>query len=79
MSVSIYAFSSWIGLWNRLVTPLIDDREGMDVGGEGKSADEENGGREWFPWRLWQLMEGRKLVCDCVLYYVLSKNKKGSE
>ena len=35
-------------MWNLLVTPLIDDREGMDVGGEGTSAKEENGGREWF-------------------------------
>ena len=33
---------------NRLVTPPIDDREGMNGGGEGTSAKEENGGREWF-------------------------------
>ena len=48
MSVSIYSFSSWIEMWNRLVTPPIDDREGMDGGGEGTSAKEENEGREWF-------------------------------
>ena len=35
-------------MWNRLVTPPIDDREGMDGGGEGTSAKEENEGREWF-------------------------------
>ena len=34
--------------WNRLVTLQIDDREGMDGGGEGTSAKEDNGGREWF-------------------------------
>ena len=34
-------------MWNRLVTLPIDDREGMDGGGEGTSAKEENGGREW--------------------------------
>ena len=48
MSVSLYAFSSWIGIWNRLVTPPIDDREGMGGGGEGTSGKEDNGGREWF-------------------------------
>ena len=47
LSVSIYVFSSWIGMWNRLVTPSIDDREGINRGGEGTSAKEENGGREW--------------------------------
>ena len=35
-------------MWNRLVTPPIYDREVMDGGGEGTSAKEENGGREWF-------------------------------
>ena len=35
-------------MWNRLVTPLINDREVMERGGEGTSAKEENGGREWF-------------------------------
>ena len=35
-------------MWNRLVTPPIDDREGMDGGGDSTSAKEENGGREWF-------------------------------
>ena len=35
-------------MWNRLVTPPIDDGEGTDRGGEGTSAKEENGGREWF-------------------------------
>ena len=34
-------------MWNRIFTPPIDDREGMDRGGEGTSAKEENGGREW--------------------------------
>ena len=34
-------------MFNRLVTPPIDDREGTDGGGEGTSAKEENGGREW--------------------------------
>ena len=34
-------------MWNRLVTPSIDDREGMDEGDEGTRANEENGGREW--------------------------------
>ena len=29
-------------MWNRLVTPPIDDREGMDGGGEGTSAKEKN-------------------------------------
>ena len=33
-------------MWNHLVTPPIDDREGMDGWGEGTSAKEENGGRE---------------------------------
>ena len=46
LSVSIYDFSLWIWTWNRLVTPSIDDREGMDGGGEGTNAKEENGGRE---------------------------------
>ena len=35
-------------MWNRLVTPSIDDREGMGRGDEGTSAKEENGGRDWF-------------------------------
>ena len=35
-------------MWKRLVIPLIDDREGMDGGGEGPSAKDENGWREWF-------------------------------
>ena len=39
-------FSSLIGMWNRLVTPPIDDREVMERG-EGTSAKEDNGGREW--------------------------------
>ena len=34
-------------MWNRLVTLPIYDRGGMDGGGEGTSAKEENGGREW--------------------------------
>ena len=34
-------------MWNRPVTPPIDDREGLDGGGEGTGAKEENGGREW--------------------------------
>ena len=34
-------------MWNRLVARPIDDREGMGGGGEGTSAKEENGGREW--------------------------------
>ena len=45
LSVSLYNFTSWIGMWNCLVTPKIDDREGMDGGGEGTSANEDNGGR----------------------------------
>ena len=47
MSVSIYEFYSWIGMWNRLVTPPIDEREGTEGGGEGTSDKEANGGREW--------------------------------
>ena len=47
-SVSLYAISSWIGIWNRLVTPSINGKEGMDGGDEGESSKEENGGREWF-------------------------------
>ena len=35
-------------MWNRLVTPPIDDREGMDGGGEGTNDKEENLGRDWF-------------------------------
>ena len=35
-------------MWNSLVTLPIDDREGMDGGGEVTNAKEENGGREWF-------------------------------
>ena len=35
-------------MWNRIVAPPADDREGMDRGGEGTSAKEENGGRERF-------------------------------
>ena len=46
LSVSLYAFSSWIGMWDRLVTTPIDDREGMEGGCEGTSANEENDGRE---------------------------------
>ena len=34
-------------MWNRLVTPPIDDREGTDGGGEGTSSQEDNGGRKW--------------------------------
>ena len=32
-----------------------------------------------FLWRLWQLMEGWRLVCDCFLWRVPSKNQIGSE
>ena len=35
-------------MWNRLVTPPIYDREGMDRGDEGTSGNYENGWREWF-------------------------------
>ena len=35
-------------MWNRLVTPPIDGRDGMDGGGEGTITKEFNGGREWF-------------------------------
>ena len=48
MSIGLYAFSSWIGKWNCLVAPSIDDREGMEKGGEGTSAKDANLGREWF-------------------------------
>ena len=48
LNVSLYEFSSWIGMWNRLFTHPIDDREVMDGWGEGTSAKEENVGREWF-------------------------------
>ena len=34
-------------MWNRVVTLRIDDREGIDGGGEGTSAKEENGLTEW--------------------------------
>ena len=34
-------------MWNHLVTPPIDGREGMDGGGEGTSSKEENVGRQW--------------------------------
>ena len=34
-------------MWNRLATPLIDDREGIDGGGEVTSAKEQNLGRGW--------------------------------
>ena len=34
-------------MWNCLVTPSINDREGTGGGGEGTSAKEENGGMEW--------------------------------
>ena len=33
--------------WNQLFTLTIDDREGMDGGGEGTRAQEDNGRREW--------------------------------
>ena len=35
-------------MWNCLVTPPINDREGMDGGGEGTSVKEYNGVRGWF-------------------------------
>ena len=41
------AWSSQSPMWDRLFTLPINDREGMDGGGEGTSAKEENGGREW--------------------------------
>ena len=34
-------------MWNRLVTPSIDDREGIEEGGKGKIYKEANRGREW--------------------------------
>ena len=48
LSVSIYAFYSWIYMWNRLVTPSIDDREVMGGGGEGTISKEDNVGSNWF-------------------------------
>ena len=48
LSVSLYAISSWIGMCNRLVTPSINGKEGMNGGVEGESSKEENGGREYF-------------------------------
>ena len=48
MSVCLYAFSSWIGIWNCINTPTINYRELMGGGGYGPSAKEDNGGREWF-------------------------------
>ena len=59
---------------DHLVTPPIDDREGMEKGGEGTSAKEAKGVSDC-PRRLLQLMEGWQLVCHCVLWHVLSKNK----
>ena len=41
------ARASQISMLNCLVTLPIDDREGMDGGGEGTSAKGYNGGREW--------------------------------
>ena len=41
------ARASQSSTWNHLVTLPISDREGMDGGGKGISAKEENGGREW--------------------------------
>ena len=34
-------------MWNRLVTLSIDDREGMEGGGEGTTDKEANRGRGW--------------------------------
>ena len=34
-------------MWNRLVAPYINDRDGTDGGGEGSSDNEDNGGRKW--------------------------------
>ena len=42
------AWASQSPMWNRLVTPQIDEREGLDGGGEGTSTKEDNGGRECF-------------------------------
>ena len=42
------ARASQIPMRNRFVTPLINDREGMDRGGKGTSTNGENGRREWF-------------------------------
>ena len=47
MNVSIYDFYSWIGMWNRLVTLPIGNREGLDGGGEGPSYRDENVRSEW--------------------------------
>ena len=67
-------------MWNRLVTLSIDDREGMEGKGEGTTDKEANRGRGvvvhcGYEGRL----EGKQLVCDCVLWHFPSKNKKGSE
>ena len=53
-------------MWNRLVARPIDDREGMGGGGEGTSAKEENGGRDWFYAAEMTVDGGVTLVCDCV-------------
>ena len=48
----------------------IDEREGMDRGGEGASAKEENGGRAWLPAEAMTVDDRWRLVCDCVLWYM---------
>ena len=73
------AQASQIPMWDRLVTLSIDDREGMDGGGEDKSAKDDNGGRGW--------LSAAAMTVDGVvavglwffLWHVPSKIKNGSE
>ena len=63
-------------MWNRIVTPLIDDKEGMDVGGEVTSANEENGGREWLSAAA-MTVDGYVAVCFLLCFMACSVKNKG--
>ena len=70
LNVSIYVFYSRIGIRNRLVTPPINEREGMEGGGENTSAKEGNAGREWLSTVNMTGDGGWRLFYDCVLWHV---------
>ena len=70
LNVSIYVFYSRIGIRNRLVTPPINEREGMEGGGENTSAKEGNAGREWLSMVNMTGDGGWRLFYDCVLWHV---------
>ena len=64
-------------MYNRLVSPTIDYREGMDVGIDGTYDKEDNGRRYWLSAADITINIGVAVDLWSFLYHVMSKTGKG--